>query len=184
MVLLFLVAVTLLITRSFDGGSGGGVDGRSETTAGGRSTTSGDPALAELRERYARGEIDDEEFERRSSNSAAQPTPRNDGDSPSKRRTFLESIAGLGVVSLAGCVSGVLPTDGENDQERQDTTGGEVTPRPPPSGPADENVQLTAEQGDDSARRGFQFGDGDVAVRRDSPGPEPGFGRATYYRRT
>jgi|AntRauMinimDraft_3_1070383.scaffolds.fasta_scaffold00307_11 putative membrane protein len=65
MVLLFLVAVTLLITRSFDGGSGGGVDGRSETTAGGRSTTSGDPALAELRERYARGEIDDEEFERR-----------------------------------------------------------------------------------------------------------------------
>jgi len=42
-----------------------GVDGRSETTAGGRSTTSGDPALAELRERYARGEIDDEEFERR-----------------------------------------------------------------------------------------------------------------------
>jgi FtsP/CotA-like multicopper oxidase with cupredoxin domain len=94
------------------------------------------------------------------------------GDSPSKRRTFLESIAGLGVVSLAGCVSGVLPTDGENDQERQDTTGGEVTPRPPPSGPADENVQLTAEQG--TIRPGGDSSSGTETWLYDgtAPGPE------------
>lgn len=57
------------------------------------------------------------------------------GDDTSKRRTFLQALGCLGVGSLAGCVSEVLPTSGE------------VTPQPTPSGPVDETVRLTAERG-------------------------------------
>ncbi len=40
-------------------------DANDVRAASGRDTASDDPALAELRRRYARGEIDDEEFEER-----------------------------------------------------------------------------------------------------------------------
>ncbi len=70
------------------------------------------------------------------------------GEKPSKRRVLLQSLGSLGVASLAGCMSELPPISGEDgDQESRDVTDDEVTPRPAPSGPADKNVRLTAEQG-------------------------------------
>lgn len=69
--LLFVGTVVYLLVRAFGGGDRTRTDGRGDTTARSRPTGGGGPtgdddlALAELRERYARGEIDDEEFERR-----------------------------------------------------------------------------------------------------------------------
>jgi len=66
--LLLLGVAGYFLVRAFGGGGTPPDAGRRETPPdAGRSRSGGgdDPALAELRERYARGEIDDEEFERR-----------------------------------------------------------------------------------------------------------------------
>ncbi|WP_137285176.1 SHOCT domain-containing protein [Halorussus salinisoli] len=69
---LLLGAVGYLLVRAFSGnGETRSDDARSRTAGFGGD----DPALAELRERYARGEIDDEEFEKRAQRL------RNDSDS-------------------------------------------------------------------------------------------------------
>lgn len=75
--LLFVGTVGYLLVRAISGGNETRSDAAGTDTARRTAATSGDedPALAELRERYARGEIDDEEFERR-----AQQL-RNEGDS-------------------------------------------------------------------------------------------------------
>ncbi len=62
--LLFFATVVYLIARAIGGGNGGRPDDRSGA-APSRSISDEDTAMAELRERYARGEIDDEEFEQR-----------------------------------------------------------------------------------------------------------------------
>ncbi|NHN59470.1 SHOCT domain-containing protein [Halorussus sp. JP-T4] len=77
MLLLVGTAVYLVVRALSTGGETRTAGARTDTT---RQTTGGggdeDPALAELRERYARGEIGDEEFERRAQRL------RNEGDSP------------------------------------------------------------------------------------------------------
>ncbi|NHN47977.1 SHOCT domain-containing protein [Halostella sp. JP-L12] len=63
--LLVFGTVVYLLARALGGGNSGGAADRSGTAARSRSPSDEDTALAELRERYARGEIDDEEFEKR-----------------------------------------------------------------------------------------------------------------------
>lgn len=78
--LLLLGAVVYVLARAFSdgggmrsGGSGRMADSRATHDHGGR--TGEDPAMVELRERYARGDIDDEEFERRTQRLRSDPGP-------------------------------------------------------------------------------------------------------------
>ncbi|NHN47976.1 multicopper oxidase family protein [Halostella sp. JP-L12] len=93
------------------------------------------------------------------------------GEKTSKRRTLLQSLGSLGVASLAGCVSDSLLGNDENgDRGRRGATDGEVTPRPIPSGPADENVRLTAKQG--AVQPGGDSGTETWLYDEKFPGPE------------